>query len=236
MGVVMGLAALIIQLITIRQVRCFLGDHEVSADFGVCVQLQTLIGTRLLLRDFTQDTPTAALLYLDQTKEVFDIQKTERSLAGTVVFYLSAQPPLYRLERDGQLLLVTQAGSFRANNDQVQAPLVADPALVYQHQPAEVHAFLSQFLLGLGDKRNMISQIILESPAKIKVHLSGLPVVLLELQQQPQLAAADLVLLLEKLKPAEIDLAARELDLRFTLPVLRTFDSSDSTVIIDSQE
>lgn len=235
-GGCVGVIALLVAFLPIRQVECALNDQKLSIDTPVCHQLQALKGSRLLLRDFGQDPRVTPLLYVEQTKEIFPIQKTEQSLAGTVVFFLSDQPPLYRIQENGQVSLVTQAGELRDNNDQVTAPTVFDPALVYQRQSATVHTFLSEFLLGLGEQQSKVTQITLVSEERIEVRTPGFPIVLLELKQDPRRAAARLALLLTQLNPSSIDLAARELDLRFELPVLRTFESSDSAATIDSQE
>jgi hypothetical protein len=49
--------------------------------------------------------------------------------------------------------------------------------------------------------------------------------------------ARRLRLILEKLEPNQIDVALQEIDLRFELPALRTYQSSDSTqVLIDIEQ
>ena len=67
--------------------------------------------------------------------------------------------------------------------------------------------------------------------------------VLVELRQEPAQAARRLEIVLRQAEPESIDLALQELDLRFELPVFRTYDSegqdpiesSDSAqVLIDS--
>ena len=79
--------------VTIRQVHCFLNDQAVNADFPVCRQLQTLIGSRLMFRDFSQDQAVSSLLYEPSTKKAYTLIRSEKSLIGTVTFYVSDQPP-----------------------------------------------------------------------------------------------------------------------------------------------
>ncbi|HCR81115.1 MAG: hypothetical protein UY13_C0002G0366 [Candidatus Pacebacteria bacterium GW2011_GWB1_47_8] len=235
LGIVVAFLALIIQGATIRRVECVVNDQTVNDDFRVCARLQAVIGTRLLFRDFYQDEMIASLLYEPETKETFTLIRLEKSLAGRVTFYLSDQPPLFRIQQGEKLGLVSASGVFRENNEQVRVPLIVDQAQLYE-QPA-THQFLTEFLNALGENRSLVTQITLVSVERIEVRIPGFPLVVGELQQDPKLAAARLVIIIKQLRPREIDVAIRELDLRFELPVLRTTVSTDSgQVLIDSQE
>ena len=73
------------------------------------------------------------------------------------------------------------------------------------------------------------------SSQRIELQASGFPIMIVELSQEPHQVARRLKLILQKLVPTQIDLALQEIDLRFELPVLRTYQSSDSgQVLIDS--
>lgn len=209
----------------IRQVECILSGHELTVTHPLCSQLQTLRGSRLLFRDFTQDEHVAALLYLEDTQEVFDIQRVEKSLSGVITVFLSDQPPLYRMKQGEQVFLVAAGGGFRSDNALIQVPLVMDLSGVYQDQQTVVHQFLERFLRNLGEHQQKISQIELVSPEQIELSIPGFPRVIVELRQSPENVARQLVLVLEQLVPEETDPALVELDLRFALPVLRTYRS-----------
>jgi hypothetical protein len=219
-----ALGAMTIWFMPIRQVDCLLDSQPMDKQFGVCAQLQRLLGSRLLLRDFYHDQMTTELLYLTELKESFDLVSLQKSLIGTITFSLSAKPPLYRLERVGQTVLVTESGSLRENNDQITAPLVVDSTGLYDSESTS-HLFLAQFLVNLGEQRTKISRIELKAIDRIEVEIPSFPLILLELAQDPRLTAARLVVILKELTPREIDLSIRELDLRFDLPVLRTNSS-----------
>lgn len=234
---IVGAVAVLYFGFTIRQVECLLNNHQLSSQATVCAQLQQLVGSRLFFRDFYQDKQIAGLLYVDETKESYDIQTVAKSLAGRVTFTLTDRPPLYRIERAGHLVLITAAGGIRENNDQLTVPLVTDSQTLYKDQPEIVHHFLAAFLEQLGEERTKVANINLVSENRLEITVPGFPTVLTELGQNPQQAAQRLGVIIRQLRPDEIDLALQELDLRFELPVLRTYQSSESAqVLIDSQE
>lgn len=234
-GGIVAVGALLSQLLVVRRVDCWLADHELSPDFPVCAQLRQLVGSRLLLRDFQRDKTTAELLLINETKEAFDINRVTKSLNGTVTFYLTDQPPLYRLQAGEELVLVTARGERREDNPALAVPLVTDQAGLINEQPSR-QDFLIAFLRQLGEKRTEIKQISLISPTRIELTIANFPTVLLVWQQDPELAARQLQIILSKLKPNEIDLALEELDLRFALPVLRTNSSDDLLISTESAE
>ena len=225
---------LLIRNLTVREIHCFLNDQAID-DQVVCQQLQQLKGSRLLFRNFQRESVMTSLLYIEETKESFDLVRVKLFLTGEVNFFLSDQPPLYRIEQHQELYLVTVSGFFRENNPQLALPLILDSQQIYQQQPEQVHHFLAQFLQQLPDHREKITQITLISPQRFELKVSNFPMIIIELTQEPQQLARRFKLILEKLKPAEIDLSLVEIDLRFELPVMRTYKSSDSSqVLIDS--
>lgn len=218
----------------IRQVNCRLENQPPFSESQVCQQLQQLIGTRILFRDFYQDEQLAQLLFVTDTKEIYDIAELSKSLAGTVDLVLTDRPPVYRLERDGQLQLVTASGSFRENNDQLVVTQIINDQDIYDEA---VHSFLAQLLTALGDNSQTVHTIRLISQERFELEINGFPTIIVELKQDPQQVASRLTTVLTELDPAEVDLALQELDLRFELPVLRTYDSSQvDQELIDSQE
>ncbi|MFH2118586.1 MAG: cell division protein FtsQ/DivIB [Candidatus Paceibacterota bacterium] len=234
-GLILGLGFLLIQKLSVKQVRCFLNNQEIGTEQRICQQLQQLTGTPLLFRDFQHDSKVASLLYIQETKEVFVLERIEKSLIGEVTIFLSNQPPLYRIEQSSAIYLVTAGGHFQENNNQLSVPLVIDANGIYQQDPEKMHYFLTEFLKQLDGQLERIKKITLVSPQRIELQASDFPIMIVELSQEPQQVARRLKLLLQKLVPAQIDVALQEIDLRFELPVLRTYQSSDSgQVLIDS--
>jgi hypothetical protein len=218
----------------VREVRCVLNDHILAPESTICRQLQLLRGTRLLFRNFQQDKRASELLYLEDTKETFDIQRVEKSLSGSVTFFLTDQPPLYRMQQDDQTFLIAADGSRRENNEHVAAPLVSDPGNVYAEYPEDAHAFLAQFLRHLEKHQARIRTITLASAQRVEIKADNFPVILAEIRQDPLEAARRLTLIFDRVVPSQIDAAAAEIDLRFTLPVVRTFHSDDSSVLFSA--
>lgn len=238
-GLVVGVVGAVILVagvygFPIRQVRCQLHDHVIAPESTVCRQLQTLRGTRLLFRNFQQDTQTSSLLYLEDTRETFDIQRVEKSLSGAVTFFLTDQPPIYRMQEGDRLFLVAADGSKREDNDHVIAPVVTDPGQVYADEPESTHIFLARFLRHLEKHQVRIRSLTLVSADRVEVRADDFPVILVEIRQNPQEAARRLALIFDRLVPAEIDTAAVELDLRFAMPVMRTFKSNVSPVMFSA--
>jgi hypothetical protein len=234
-GLVLILGYLLRQNLTINQVVCLINEQPLDAQNAVCRQLQQLRGSPLLFRDFEHDSQTAGFLYLHNSKEAFDLQKVTKSLTGQITFFLTDQPPLFRIEQGSTLYLVTASGFLRENNAELKVPLVSDPDQFYQDRLEQINFFLISFLQQLPDQRSQIEQIRLISPQRIELVTAHFPIIIVELAQEPQQLARRFKLILTKLKPNEIDLNLQEIDLRFNLPVLRTYQSSESAqVLIDS--
>jgi hypothetical protein len=229
-GLVAAAIAGVIFGLSIREVSCLVEGRSPAESHQVCEQLQELKGSRLLFRDFYQDSQTAKLLFVPTTKEAYDLERVNKSLAGVLELVLNDRPPLYRLEKEEQILMVTKAGGFRENNEQLEIPLVEDLADIYQEPTT--HQFLASFLQNLGEERQQISKITLVNFQRIKVRVPGFPQILLELNQDPQQAAKRLAIILKRLDPQQLDLALQEIDLRFELPVLRTYESSSASQIL----
>lgn len=230
------IAWLAFRVISVKTVSCTINGQTVTAGTRVCDQLQKLRGSRLFFRDWERDPEVASLLFVEETREVFSLDAIEKSLAGTITVHLSDSPPLYRMETPDGLVSVSEAGGWRASVDQVRIPLVRDEGKVYESHQEEVHAFLVSFLQGLGTARERVEVITLQSQDTLILRISDFPRVLIEIDPHPARTAARLAVLLDKIAPGEIDLSIRELDMRFELPVLRTFESSAGAVTIDSPE
>lgn len=224
------------RLLTVRSVECTLNGDVLAADARVCTQLQSLRGTALLFHNWRKDVRIAEALFIAETQESFSLQSVEKSLSGVVVLHLTDSPPVYRIETAEGLALISEAGGRQASSEHVRVPLVRDEGGIYESNQGEVHAFLTVFLQALGTAQERVKTITLWSYDFVSIELAGFPRVLVEIRQPPERAASRLVLLLGKISPREIDLGVRELDLRFELPVLRSFESSPSAVTIDSLE
>ena len=183
----------------------------------------------LLFRDFYQDKELTELLFVAENKEIYDIQSLTKSLTGTVELVLTDRPPVYRIQLGDQLKLVAASGGLRENNDQLEVPVVIDDHGLYDQT---VHQFLASLLTALG-KNQPVHTIRLINQERIELEVSGFPTAIVELRQDPQQTASRLTTVLAELRPASIDVALVELDLRFELPVLRTYRTQE---LIDSQE
>ncbi|OGJ38626.1 MAG: hypothetical protein A2383_00075 [Candidatus Pacebacteria bacterium RIFOXYB1_FULL_39_46] len=234
-GLSLAFVFFLMQKSTIRQVRCFFNNQEVGTEIAVCQQLQQLKGTSLFFRDFQRDEKVASLLFIQETKEIFVLESVEKLLTGEVIIFLSNRPPLYRIKQEAGVYLVTAGGYLQEDNQQLSVPLVLDPNRIYQQEPERIHYFLTEFLKQLEEQLKELRQITLVSSQRIELQASGFPIMIVELSQEPHQVARRLKLILQKLVPTQIDLALQEIDLRFELPVLRTYQSSDSgQVLIDS--
>jgi len=99
------------------------------------------------------------------------------------------------------------------------------------------HSFLAGFLTNLGEDLYRIEEIRFISPTMIRIVFKDFLDFLVEPQQNPQQQALRLQRVLHNLNPNQIDLSLQEIDLRFDLPVMRSFESSDSADFpIDSLE
>ena len=241
---VLGLVLLSVGLffLPIQRVSCRTNNGQTADQSLVCDQLQQLVGTRLLMRDFFRDQQVAELLFVPSTQESYDIQEISKSLSGEVSLVLAARPPLYRTLQAGEPVMITESGGVRQNNSQVKLPLVTDQRPATEQQLV-AHDFLAGFLSSLPDSANLISEIIIIDDQRVEVSVNDFPTVLVELRQEPTQAARRLEIVLRQGDPESIDLALQELDLRFELPVFRIYDSegqdpvesSDSAqVLIDS--
>lgn len=231
----------------VRQVQCVLNDQVMRENTRICQQLQALRGSHLLWRDFTRDAEVAALLFDQENNQGYDLRTVEKSLGGTLTLFLTDRPPAYRMVVDDARVLISTEGDRRADVPELSVPLVVDAGGVYSREPARTHQFLRDFLAGLGEKQTRVTEVTLESMEKVVVRLTGFPFAVVSLEQDPRRAAARLSLLLDRLDPYEIDSTAREIDLRFDLPVMRSFEStfedspessseSTGTATIDSPE
>ena len=219
----------------VRSVECVV-DEKNAEDLTVCKQLSSLRGSPIFFRDFSQDSSVLNALYIEDTKEVFHIQKVSVSLDGRVRFLLTQSPPLYRVTYDDGPVLFAFSGETRQDDVRVIVPEVTLQVGTSQDL-AKYHPFLVHFLQSLPEDRSRIQKIEIISPIKIKLKVENFPQFLLELNQDPVTQAQRFHTILHTLEPKEIDVAILEIDLRFELPVLRVTESSDSAeVLIDSQE
>ncbi len=221
----------------IKQIDCFI-DESQQDQAQVCQQLQTLLGQRILFRDFYHDEQVVSLTTLAGTKEVFSINKVEVSLAGTLKFFLQQTPPLYRSIINGEMRIFTQLGETRADEPNTVLPILIDEQLVFADNFINYHSFLTKFLEILtSEERQLIEQIEFLSVSKVKIKMTNYPIFIIHPDQSPIDQARKLQIIYQQLDPKEIDLALKEIDLRFELPVLKTYETSDSAeLLIDSQE
>lgn len=221
----------------IKQISCFI-DQNQQNQAPVCQQLQALLGQRILFRDFYHDEQVMALTTLADTKEVFSINKVEVSLAGTLKLFLQQTPPLYRSIMNGEMRIFTQLGETRVDEPNTILPTLIDEQLVFANNFITYHSFLAKFLETLtSEERQLVQQIEFLSVSKVKIIMTNYPTFIVHPDQNPVDQARKLQIIYQQLDPKEIDLALQEIDLRFELPVLKTYESSDSAeLLIDSQE
>jgi len=234
-GLIAGIIVLIF-LVKINNIHCFI-DNQLLDSAQVCIQLQSLKGGRILLRNLADEKEVLEKLFITETQEIYTIKSIQASLNGSLTFNLETSPPLYRLERHGELLLFNKSGQGRKNDDRVILPLVIDKNGLFEKDFNLNHSFLAGFLTNLGEDLYRIEEIRFISPTMIRIVFKDFLDFLVEPQQNPQQQALRLQRVLHNLNPNQIDLSLQEIDLRFDLPVMRSFESSDSADFpIDSLE
>lgn len=235
LGLIVGVIALGF-LIRVRTVECWFGEDQ-GNESRVCQQLQSLIGSRLLFRNFYTDEHVLSSTVITETKEVFSLKKIIKSVNGRVVFHLEETPPLYRLIMGGEPRIFTESGENRANDVEVILPEVIDEQNILLSNFDFYHQFLAEFITALERDKESLEKIYFLSSNKIRLEAKGFPQFLVDPNQHPVDQAKRFVIVYHQLEPKEVDVLLREIDLRFELPVLRTYESSDSAeLLIDSQE
>jgi hypothetical protein len=235
LGLIVGISVLGF-FIRIKKVECWLGVDQRN-DSRVCQQLQSLKGGRLLFRDFYQDKDVLAATVITETKEVFSLKNIDKSLNGTVIFYLEETPPLYRLLVGAEKRIFTESGENRADDVETVLPEVIDEQQLFLNNFDYYHQFLSEFLTTLDKDKAALKKIYFLSGNKLRFETAGFPPFLVDPDQSAVDQAKRLKIIFNQLEPKEVDVLIQEIDLRFELPVLRTYESSDSAeLLIDSQE
>lgn len=220
----------------VSKVECWVDGVEQN-DSLVCKQLQSLVGGKLLFRDLFSDEEVLSATIINETKEVFSLEKTKSSLSGKIIFYLKQTPPLYRVLINGEKKLFTVSGEDRSDDERVVVPTLVDEQGLFISSFEENHKFLSKFLEVLEEDIEHIKEIYFLSNSKIRLLVDGFPDFILDPNQNPEIQANKFKRIYHDLKPSEVDILLKEIDLRFELPVLRTYESSDSAeLLIDSQE
>lgn len=220
----------------VKNISCVIDQTEQN-NLKVCQQLQSLVGSRLLFRDLLIDKSVLAATVINETGEVFSIDKVATALDGKIIFYLSQTKPLYRFSLDGNSRIFTTDGKNRADDSTIAIPTIVDDQSLMKNDFNRYHDFIANFLMTLTVNQSPIKQIVILAANKIKLVVTDYPTFVLDSAQDPKVQAKKFAVIYQQLKPKEIDLAIQEIDLRFELPVLKTNESSDSAeFLIDSQE
>jgi hypothetical protein len=222
--------------IRIKKVSCFIGEKPKDKSV-VCRQLKFLEGTSLLFRDLYTDQKVLESTIITETKEVFEIKEIVLSLNGEIIFYFEQSPPLYRVELEGKKLLFTYSGEGRQDDERVIVPELIDENGVFADDFEYNHNFLVVFLQTLDKESLFIQEIYFISNTKIRMLVQDFPDFIINSGQDPREQALRFKRIFRELKPNEIDVLLKEIDLRFELPVLKTTESSDSAeFLIDSHQ
>lgn len=234
LGVLIGVFGLYFK---IKQVSCFIGQNQQDHAL-VCQQLQSLIGSRLLFRDFYHDKQVLASTVITDTKEVFSINKIITSLDGSVDFYLDQTPPLYRIILDGSPRIFTNSGENRTDDPNISLPTLIDDQGIFMNDFNNNHQFLVDFFGVLqAEEKQKIKEISFLSVNEVRLVVDNYPNFIIHPDYSPVDQAKKFQIIYHQLNPKEIDLAIKEIDLRFELPVLKTYEGSSSAeLLIDSQE
>jgi len=235
LGLIVGIVCLTLYL-RINQVECFISGSA-QQNSQVCQQLQSLIRTRLLFRDLATDPMVNTATVISSTNEVFSIDKVTTSLNGEVVFYLIQTEPLYRYTEANEKKIYTESSQSRTDDPLLVLPEVIDPQQVFMADFSSKHLFIVSFLKTLTIEKTILKEIIFMSDNQVKLIVDNYPNFILDSAQDPVAQAKKFQIIYQQLKPKEIDILIQEIDLRFELPVLKTYESSNSAeLLIDSQE
>ncbi len=235
LGLIAGIIFFVFYL-KINQVECFISG-SVQQNSQVCQQLQVLLGTRLLFRDLTADSVVNTATVISSTNEVFVVDKVTTSLGGQVVFYLTQTEPLYRYAQASEKKIFTESSQSRTDDPMLVLPEVIDQQQLFMVDFNNYHFFIVNFLKTLGTEKTIIKEIVFISKNQVKLVIDNYPSFIIDPAQDPIIQAKKFQIIYHQLSPKEIDILIQEIDLRFELPVLKTYESSNSAeLLIDSQE
>ena len=134
-------------------------------------------------------------------------------------------------------MLFTYSGEGRQDDERVIVPELIDENGVFADDFEYNHNFLVVFLQTLDKESLFIQEIYFISNTKIRMLVQDFPDFIINSGQDPREQALRFKRIFRELKPNEIDVLLKEIDLRFELPVLKTTESSDSAeFLIDSHQ
>lgn len=164
--------------------------------------------------------------------ELYQLQTFSKTWPQKIELNFTSEPDFYRLQLETNHYLITKTGLIKQKLDANQPPKANELPIVILTQPAaevikgqqvtpQFHQVFKLVLTQLEAHQLEIQTLKLIGSDLIKLQLnSKLRAIVEPTHSQTQLAK--LALIIQELDLAQIDLAIKEIDLRFELPVLRT--------------
>lgn len=210
-----------------RAVRCTVGNQACNPAIQAELE-RSLVGESLFFTDYAQQLSTLPTL---QSTQVIAIRK---EIPQTLIVDLAEERPLYQLQLvEGKTLVVGEHGSLKNAGDsasdelpRVELQTESTPLLEQLNNaprlPAELHTVFKSLITALRDNHLAFRKISWFSEDEIRVQLDTYQAILDTQNPAGSIEALAQILSSEEVK--QLPQPLREVDLRFTLPVLRTVE------------
>ncbi|MGD9129077.1 MAG: hypothetical protein PVJ09_01115 [Candidatus Woesebacteria bacterium] len=212
----------------VTNVNCI---HDDTKKLVNCQEFESLKGKSLFFTDFEAEPNLKRVFKLDSGNDFFQVKKIKKKLPNTLIIFLSQETPLYRLSfTEQQSYLVSQEGEIKLDDSGISLYTIEagkdlwDTLILNKKVKASFHQFVKELLAVKMDfdfqkiqyLNKFRTEIIIDEQLKV----------ILEEKKDPREDIRKLNLILDQLDLNSIDLAIKEIDLRFNYPVLRTKSSN----------
>jgi len=221
-----GLGIAIKEIFVVNQIECFLESDKSLIN---CSQLENLKGKSLFFYDFAIDENINQVYLNSETNQIYQIESIQKKLPFTLVVGLNQQAPVYKLSlENGEFFVVNKTGQMKkdqANLDLVTFNVkdsVKEQIVTDQKVEVNWNDFLNELSTALVNEKIKYQTISVHNADTIEIKLEDNLSAITELTTDPEIDVLRLNTLLDNLDLNMIDVAIKEIDLRFKLPVLRT--------------
>lgn len=230
-------------LFRVKKISCQIINQSQQKANELCSKLVTLNNKSLFFFDFENDGLVQEALFNEETQEAFFVKEISKSLPGGVNYVFTTKPPLYRLVYGDEKWLITMEGNLIKDDERISVieVILADKSLLFD-EGGEFYShrekFIRQLLEPLQQQPDLeIENMVVDSLERVVLNIKNLPSVILDFSQNGVEQSKRLEIILQDLdqfKDGEKQLDIREIDLRFELPVLRTYRETE--ILLDSPE